>query len=180
MSCLRVRRYEILRREVLANAHAGEKKQDIQALPYLSGVVREGLRLSMANPTRLPHIVPQGGWTFKGTHFPAGSFVGCSATELHLNPRVYPNPNSFQPERWLPENVTAAAEKSFFAFGAGARACIARNLATVELYMATEKLAQKDVLRGARAVQDTVEIYEWFNSSVKGEKIELIWEKASV
>lgn len=46
--------------------------------------------------------------------------------------------------------------------------------------MATEKMAERDVLRGARAVQDKVEIYEWFNSSVKGEKIELIWEKASV
>lgn len=173
-------KYDILRREVLANANAGEKKQDIQALPYLSGVVREGLRLSMANPTRLPHIVPNGGWTFKGTHFPTGTLVGCSATELHLNPQVYPNQYSFQPERWLEENITPDASKSFFAFGAGSRACIARNLATVELFMATEKMAERDVLRGAKAVQDKVEIYEWFNSSVKGEKIELIWEKVSV
>ncbi|KAL2065493.1 hypothetical protein VTL71DRAFT_3163 [Oculimacula yallundae] len=173
-------KYEILRREVLANSDAGEKKQEIHALPYLTGVVKEGLRLSMANPTRLPHVVPRGGWTFKGTHFPAGAFVGCSATELHLNPQAYPNPYDFQPERWLEGNITPEASKSFFAFGAGSRACIARNLATVELYMATEKMAEKDVLRGAKAVQDKIEIYEWFNSSVKGEKIELIWEKASI
>ncbi|OWP00068.1 cytochrome P [Marssonina coronariae] len=169
---------EILRHEVLANIRAGDKRRDIQALPYLSGVVREGLRLSMANPTRLPHVVPHGGWVFKGTHFPAGSFVGCSATELHLDPQAYPSPYEFQPERWLPGNVTPSAEQSFFAFGAGSRACIARNLATVELYMATERMAAKDVLRGARACQDEVKIYEWFNSSVKGEKIELIWDKA--
>ncbi|KAJ5040506.1 uncharacterized protein L3040_006161 [Drepanopeziza brunnea f. sp. 'multigermtubi'] len=172
-------KFEILREEVLANVNAGEKKQDIQALPYLSGVIREGLRLSMTNPTRLPHIVPPGGWTFKGTRFPAGSHVGCSSMELHLDPEAYPNPHSFLPERWLPENMTAAAERSFFAFGAGAWACIARNLATIELYMAAERLAEKNVLAGAKACQDKVEIYEWFNSSVKGEKIELIWEKAS-
>ncbi|PBP23982.1 Cytochrome P450 [Diplocarpon rosae] len=173
-------KFEILRKEVLANINAGDKKRDIQALPYLSGVVREGLRLSMANPTRLPHVVPYGGWTFKGTHFPAGSVVGCSATELHLNPQAYPNPYEFRPERWLPENITPIAEEFLFAFGAGSRACIARNLATVELYMATEKIAAKGVLRGARACQDKVEIYEWFNSSVKGEKIELIWDKFRV
>lgn len=69
--------------------------------------------------------------------------------------------------------------KSFFAFGAGSRACIARNLAMTELYWATERVVEGDVLRGARVPGDgkqEVEIYEWFNSSVKGEKIELIWD----
>lgn len=48
-----------------------------------------------------------------------------------------------------------------------------------ELFMATERLVEGDTLRGARACQGEVEIYEYFNSSVKGEKIELIWEKSS-
>ncbi|KAI9050533.1 hypothetical protein LZ554_005694 [Drepanopeziza brunnea f. sp. 'monogermtubi'] len=128
---------------------------------------------------QFPLFVPPGGWTFKGTQFPAGSHVGWSATGLRLNHEAYLHPHSFQPERWLPENVTAAAERSFFAFGAGARACIARNLATIELYMAAERLAERNVLAGAKACQDNLEIYEWFNSGVKGEKIELIWDKAS-
>lgn len=96
--------------------------------------------------------------------------------------------------------MTAEASKYFFAFGAGARACIARNLASVELYMAVERLVEGDVLRGARTVGE-VEIFEvchflqdtslsaamkrwtradkmqWFNSRVKGEKIELTWAK---
>lgn len=67
--------------------------------------------------------------------------------------------------------------RNWFAFGAGPRACIARNLATVELFIATEKLVESNVLRGARVCQDEVEIYEWFNSKVKGEKLELVWEK---
>lgn len=171
-------RYEILLKEIVDNANAGIKRQDVQALPYLSAVVKETLRISMANPTRLPHVVPEGGWVHKGTHFPAGSYVGISAYELHFNPRTFPNPFSFQPERWLEENVTPDATKSFFAFGAGARACIARNLATFELYMGAERLVERDILRGAKVCQDKVEIYEWFNSSVKGEKMELIWEKA--
>jgi len=41
--------------------------------------------------------------------------------------------------------------------------------------MATERLVLSDALKGARVGHQEVEIYEWFNSSVKGEKIELLW-----
>lgn len=170
-------RYETLRSEITSNSMAQSEKQDIQSLPYLSAVVKEALRISMSNPTRLPRIVPQGGWTFKSTHIPAGSIVGCSAYELHSNTTAFPSPLEFKPERWLDGNVTADANKSFFAFGAGSRACIARNLANTELYMATERLVESDVLRGAETCQDIVDIYEWFNSCVKGHKIELIWKE---
>lgn len=132
----------------------------------------------MANPSRLPHVVPPGGWTFKEVTFPVGTIVGCSAYELHFNPIIFPSPHSFQPERWL--DASSEAQKSFFAFGAGSRSCIAKNLAMTELYMATERLVLSDVLSGAKVAQDEVEIYEWFNSSVKGEKIELVWEKGGV
>jgi len=176
-SALKWNRWQNLRDEVVSNAKAGASKKHIQELPYLTGVVKEGLRLSMANPTRLPHVIPSGGWEFKGTFFPAGTIVGISAYELHLDPVPYPNPLSFQPERWLEGNVTADANKHFYAFGVGARSCIARNLAMVELFMATERLAEADALTGARACQEKIELYEWFNSSVKGERIDLIWGK---
>lgn len=73
--------------------------------------------------------------------------------------------------------MTPEANRYWFAFGAGSRACIARNLAMMELFMATERLVESDVLRGARPCQEKVEIFEWFNSSVKGEKIELVWDR---
>ncbi|CAO2652929.1 Nn.00g023400.m01.CDS01 [Neocucurbitaria sp. VM-36] len=166
-------KYERLKKEVNDNAALREDAQDVQALPYLNAVVKEGLRISMANPTRLPHVVPLGGWTFKNTYFPTGSIVGCSGYELHFNPAVFPDPQSFIPERWL--NTTEEMPKYWFAFGAGSRACIARNLATLELQFATERLGKTSVLDGAKAVQSEVEIFEWFNSKVKGERIELIW-----
>jgi cytochrome P450 len=131
----------------------------------------------MANPTRLPRVVPHGGWAFKSIHIPAGSIVGCSAYELHHNAIAFPSPFEFRPERWLDMKPAAEANKNFFAFGAGSRACIARNLATTELYLATERLVESNVLHGAEPCQDKVEIYEWFNSSVKGHKIELVWEE---
>lgn len=35
-----------------------------QTLPYLDAVVREGLRLALANPTQLPRTVPPQGFDF--------------------------------------------------------------------------------------------------------------------
>jgi cytochrome P450 len=168
-------KYERLKGEVSDNIARGSDAQDIQALPYLNAVVREALRISMANPTRLPHVVPGGGWAFKGTHFPARSLVGCSGYELHFNSSVFPQATKFVPERWL--NATEEMSRFWFAFGAGSRACIARNLATLELQLATERLARSNVLDGAKAVQENVEIYEWFNSKVKGERIDLVWNQ---
>jgi cytochrome P450 len=159
---------------------ASETPGELQSLPYLTAVIKETLRLSMANPTRLPHTVPHTGWNFKSTYFPPGVDVGCSAFQLHLDPTVFPDPESFIPERWLEDDfkVKERMNKNWFAFGAGSRGCIARNLALTELYMVAENLAESRVLEGARACQSKVEIYEWFNSSVKGEKIELLWSKA--
>jgi cytochrome P450 len=167
-------KYKRLRDEVSSNAALGTDAQDVQALPYLNAVVKEGLRISMANPTRLPHVVPTGGWAFKSTHFPAGKIVGCSSYELHFNASIFPEPRNFKPERWL--DASEAMSKYWVAFGVGSRACIARNLATMELQFTTERLAKSGVLDEARLMQKEVEIYEWFNSKVKGERIELIWD----
>jgi cytochrome P450 len=172
-------RLEKLRRELEENDRSVTPIVEIQALPYLTAIIKEAMRLSMANPGRLLRTVPSGGWTFKSTHFPPGTDVGCSAYQLHLDPIVFPDPEAFIPERWLEEDarVKERMNKNWFVFGAGSRACIARNLAMTEMYMATERVVKSRVLEGAKACQEKVEIYEWFNSSVKGEKIELLWQE---
>ncbi|KAL6711053.1 hypothetical protein ACN47E_006928 [Coniothyrium glycines] len=166
-------KYQRLKEEV-RNCSETNELTDVQTLPYLNAVVKEGLRISMANPTRLPHIVPTGGWSFKDVYFPEGSIVGCSAYELHFNPTVFAEPRAFKPERWF--EASDAMSRYWFAFGAGSRACIARNLATLELQFATERIARTEVLDGAEATQADIELYEWFNSKVKGERIELLWK----
>ncbi|KAL2222194.1 cytochrome P450 [Thermoascus aurantiacus ATCC 26904] len=163
--------YARLRQEVLERKENGE---DVSAGPYLRGVVREGLRLSWANPIRLPRVVPEGGWSFKGFYFPPGTNVGVSSWELHRDERVFPDADRFLPERWL--DPTDEMLRNFFAFGKGSRACIAQNLGSAELALATQKVAEADALKGARALRDKIEIYEWFNSRVKDERIELVWD----
>ena len=163
-------RYELLRQEVLENKGSID---EIQSLPYLRGVIREGLRISMANPSRLPRVVPAEGWTFKKCYFPAGTEVSCTPYELHFNANTFDDPQQFKPERWL--NPSEDMNRDAIPWGVGSRQCIARNLATMELVRAVQRLVEEDVLRGSTCCRDEVEILQWFNSKVVDEKIELEW-----
>ncbi|KAG5809646.1 hypothetical protein H9Q74_005481 [Fusarium xylarioides] len=135
-------KYDRVYKEVIENTEL-----DAQSLPYLTGVVKESLRLSMANPTRFPRIVLPGGI--------AGAFM------LHHNPEIFRQPRQFMPERWL--NPSHEMLRDSFYFGAGSRQCIARNFVSAGLWWAAEVLIRSDVLRGAVIVRDKIEIVEWFN-----------------
>ncbi|KAK1637724.1 cytochrome P450 [Colletotrichum phormii] len=175
--------YQKLKEELASPETA---QADPQTLPYLRGVVREGLRMSMANPTRLPRVVPPTGFSFatkmpsgetKNFEFPGGTWIGCAPFSLHFNDAVFPNPQEFQPERWL--DPSEEMLRDAIPFGLGPRQCIARNLASSELFWAVRALGTSGVLDGAKPtglMKDGIIVDEWFNSKVPGHAIELIWE----
>ncbi|KAF2725443.1 putative P450 monooxygenase [Polychaeton citri CBS 116435] len=172
--------YKKLQQSV-ADADEKDPKANPQSIPYLDAVVREGLRLSMANPTRLPRVVPPQGWSYAASSgspsydLPAGTLVGLQVYTLHMNPDVFPDPEAFKPERWL-DNPTPEMQRDSIPFGLGQRQCIARNLAQTELLLATRKLARDNTLDGAEAVGEKIRILEWFNSRVVGERIDIVWK----
>jgi cytochrome P450 len=134
----------------------------------------------MANPTRFPRATPPHGFSFsastsdnKDYYIPPGVNVGLQLFTLHFNPAIFPDPMSFKPERWL--DPTPEMQRDCIPFGLGTRQCIARNLATAELFLAIRAVAREGVLEGAEAVGEKIEILEWFNSKVKSEKLELVW-----
>ncbi|KAI5358507.1 Putative cytochrome P450 [Septoria linicola] len=171
--------YRKLQAEV-AEAESTDPDYNHPSLPYLEAVVKETLRTSMANPTHFPRIVPPAGWTYTSPstgqtyHIPGGTQVGLQCWTLHFNPDVFPEPHAFKPERWL--NPTKEMLRDWFPFGLGPRQCIARNLAMLELTLATRAVARSGVMEGAKVVQEKIEVTEWFNAQIVGEKIELVWE----
>jgi hypothetical protein len=134
----------------------------------------------MANPTRLPRVTSPQGFSFtlndgRQIHIPAGTLVSLQIYTLHFNAAVFPDPFAFKPERWL-NKPTPEMQRDFIPFGLGPRQCIARNLATQELFLAVRAMARERLLAGARPIGEKIEILEWFNSRVVGEKIEIAWE----
>ena len=153
---------------------------DSQALPYLRAVVKEGLRLGMANPTRFTRVVPRNGLCVGTVHIPPGTVVGCAPYLLHHDPEVFPDPFKFRPERWLEDGQDnglrrSNMESSLIPFGVGPRACIGKNLAQQQMYESITAVVDSGVLEGTRTCQQRIEIIEWFNGEIKGHKLEIEW-----
>ncbi len=63
---------------------------------------------------------------------PAGSLVLLSQFVTHRDPRFFPDPTRFDPERWTPEAKEARPQYAYFPFGGGPRRCIGEGFAWME------------------------------------------------
>jgi hypothetical protein len=89
-----------------------------QRLTYIQACIKEGLRLHPAVGMLLERLVPNGGATFDGVFFPAGTIVGINPWVVALDKNVYgKDANEFRPERWLEASAEEhkLMERSFLA-----------------------------------------------------------------
>jgi cytochrome P450 len=110
-------------------------KEALNHLPYFNAVLKEAMRIHPSVGLLLERHVPSGGATLCGQHIPAKTIIGINAWVLHYDEKVFPKPEKFMPERWLDsdERKVAEMERSFFAFGAGSRTCIGKNISLMEM-----------------------------------------------
>ncbi|KAI1658729.1 cytochrome P450 [Daldinia decipiens] len=104
-------------------------------LPYLNAVIKEGMRIHPSAGLMYERYVPSGGDTICGKHIPGGTVVGINPWVTQYDPEVFPDPESFVPERWLDstEEQLKRMEQSFFNFSAGSRTCLGRHIAMIEI-----------------------------------------------
>ncbi|KAL4961873.1 cytochrome P450 [Aspergillus stella-maris] len=103
-------------------------------LPYLDAVVKEGLRIAPPIPMSFPRYVPTGGKSIDGYFVPEKTIVSCQPYTVHrLDKDIFPDPDRFNPDRWMGEKGAAERNRMFFAFSVGGRGCTGRNLAMVEM-----------------------------------------------
>jgi cytochrome P450 len=109
--------------------------KSVDALPLLHAIIMETLRLHAPIPGIEPRITPPGGCTLAGYAIPAKVRVSAMPYALHRNGDVFPDPQAWQPERWLKSSETEIKEmlRWFWAFGSGGRMCIGSNLAMQEM-----------------------------------------------
>ncbi|KAJ5094393.1 cytochrome P450 [Penicillium angulare] len=133
--------YAKLHEEVSA-AISGDKiapYSKVKNLPYLKACIEESLRLSPPLPRGLERITPPEGAKIMGEFIPGNVGVSVPAYVAHRDPRTFPNPEAFMPERWLNNGNIAKMREAFIPFSAGGRACIGRNITMIEqqILMAT-------------------------------------------
>ncbi len=67
-----------------------------------------------------------------GYHIPARTIVIMSQFVTHHDARWFPEPDTFDPERWTPEQKESRPKFSYFPFGGGNRVCIGESFAWME------------------------------------------------
>jgi cytochrome P450 len=78
-----------------------------------------------------------------GVLLPAGSRVFLSPWSMHRNPRWFPDPDRFEPDRFLPKAKEARPVFSYLPFGGGGRRCLGESLAELEGLLVLATLASK-------------------------------------
>lgn len=75
--------------------------RESQDMPYFQAVVKEALRMHSATGLPFWRAVPSGGANLAGYFFPEGTVVGVNAWVPHYDEKVFPEPKTFRPERWI-------------------------------------------------------------------------------
>ena len=76
-----------------------------------------------------------------GHDIPAGSLILMSQWVMHRDPRFWPEPERFDPERW--RDPAGRPRFAYFPFGAGNRVCIGESFAWNEAIVILAALAQR-------------------------------------
>lgn len=107
--------------------------EDLAALPATRRVLEEALRLFPPVWINPRQAVAED--EVDGFRIPAGAMVLNFAYATHRHPEFWPDPERFDPDRFLPERVQERHPLAFMPFGGGNRVCIGMNFALQEMIM---------------------------------------------
>ncbi|KAL2821435.1 cytochrome P450 [Aspergillus cavernicola] len=110
---------------------------DLECLPYLTAVINESLRMSNAAIARFPKCAPYETLRYKSIAIPPNTPMSLSSYVIHRNADIFPEPDRFNPDRWMSKNngEREYLTRYLVAFGKGSRSCLGQNLAYFEIYM---------------------------------------------
>ncbi|OCK74678.1 putative cytochrome P450 oxidoreductase [Lepidopterella palustris CBS 459.81] len=103
---------------------------DFKDLPYINCIVKEGLRWRPVATTALPHRNKEDD-VYNGMLIPKNSTIFIPVWALHMDEKLYPEPDTFNPDRFLnhPKLANDYAgspdwnQRDHYGYGAGRRLC---------------------------------------------------------
>jgi len=145
------------------------KFTDRSQLPYLECVMSESMRWGVPVPLNLPHRLMEDD-IYRGMHIPKGSLVIGNIWAIAHDERVFHDPHSFKPERFMEKVDTETAKKREprnYIFGFGRRLCPGLPLADSAVWhIMASILATMDVKKAIDAEGKPIEPEQVYNNSI--------------
>jgi len=114
-------------------------------------VFQEAMRLFPPVVSVLRSVV--GPATVAGKRLSKGDLVNLVAVAMHRNPDIWPEPDKFDPDRFLPDAVRARHRFAYLPFGGGATMCIGWKFALLEATVLLHRIMQSFEVRVQEGVQ---------------------------
>ncbi|XP_043480616.1 cytochrome P450 9e2-like [Leptopilina heterotoma] len=165
-----------LRNEIDTFTENREEKityETISKMKYLDMVISEALRKYPPAPSTdrlcikkytLPKATPD---SEEYTALPK-SVVWIPIQGLHHDPKYYPDPEKFDPERFNDENKDKIHPYAYLPFGIGPRKCIANRFALMETKILIVYILQKFILEKSVKTKHPIEFQKGFAIVAKG------------
>lgn len=126
--------------------------QDTLEMKYLERCLMETLRMYPPVPIIAREIKTDLKLASGDYIVPGGCTVVIGTMKLHRQPYIYPNPDVFNPDNFLPEKTANRHYYAFVPFSAGPRSCVGRKYAMLKL-----KILLSTILRNFRVKSDIKE-----------------------
>ncbi|XP_005096577.1 cytochrome P450 27C1-like [Aplysia californica] len=142
----------------------------ISEMHYLKACVKESMRLNFPTANGTMRILNQD-TVLSGYLVPKDTNVILGMRRIAHDPRYYPDPESYKPERWLRQKqgsqtrrdeVVSRQAFTYLPFGHGARSCIGRRFAEMEIQVAAAKILQKLQVRVDKSYEGLDPVYTPF------------------
>jgi cytochrome P450 len=114
---------------------------DLRQMPFALQVIKETLRLYPPAPMYARDAIADD--EIDGVFIPAGSPVLLIPYCTHRHPDFWDDPETFNPDRWTPENEKAQHPYAYHPFAAGQRVCIGNNFSLFESHIMLTMLARR-------------------------------------
>ncbi|CAK9797044.1 Cytochrome P450 4g15 [Anthophora plagiata] len=138
--------------EIFGDSDRPATFQDTLQMKYLERCLLETLRMYPPVPIIAREIKTDLKLVSGDYVIPAGCTVVIGTYKLHRQPHIYPNPDVFNPDNFLPENTASRHYYAYVPFSAGPRSCVGRKYAMLKL-----KIVLSTILRNFRVKSDIKE-----------------------